>query len=168
MSAKLPFGEYGEITEETIRKAKLTKEEKKLAYAQLEVQKAFLEILDSISFPVDPEGHIHDVRHMEPTRIAIAYTLAQTGFRRVGHAYIKKRAISGAGMYADAHTWVDSRSPDSAAEELLEEHSSLDPRLPPDTRKLAAVRDGMEAEPPDQSWTTKPKIVHEFAPRPED
>src|SRR5215212_3040032 len=81
---KLPFGKHGELTEETIRKASLSREEKKRAYAMLEAQHAFLDILDTMSYPVDPDGHIHDLNHMKPTNMAIAWTLALNGFRRTG------------------------------------------------------------------------------------
>jgi len=164
---KLPFGEHGELTEETIRRAKLTREEKKRAYAMLEAQSAFLQILDCLSYPVDPDGHVHDLNHMKPTNIAIAWTLALNGFRQTGPVHIKKRHFTSGGVYADAHTWVDVRAPDTAAEELQPEHTMWDTSLPPDTRKLAAQRDGQEPVNPQPEWHTKPKIVREYAPRPE-
>lgn len=164
---KLPFGQHGELTEETIRKANLTRDEKKRAYAMLEAQAAFLEIMDCLSYPVDPDGHIHDLNHMKPTNIAIAWTLALNGFRRTGPQHIKKRYFTAGGVYQDAHTWVDMRSPDTAAEELRPEHSSLDVHLPPDTRKLAADRDGEQPINPHPEWHTKPRVVREYAPRPE-
>lgn len=165
---KLPFGKHGELTEETIRKASLSREEKKRAYAMLEAQHAFLDILDTMSYPVDPDGHIHDLNHMKPTNMAIAWTLALNGFRRTGPQHIKKRYYSGGGMYQDAHTWVDMRAPDSAVDELQPEHSSADLNLPPDTRKLAANRDGEQPVNPQPEWHTEPKVIHEYAPRPED
>lgn len=164
---KLPFGTHGELTEETIKKARLSREEKKRAYTMLEAQSAFLEILDALSYPVDPDGHIHDLNHMQPTNIAIAWTLALNGFRKTGPVHIKKRHFTAGGVYQDAHTWVDVRAADTAAEELRPEHRSADPNLPPDTRKLAADRDGEQAVNPNPGWHTKPKIVHEYAPRPE-
>lgn len=167
MTVKLPFGKYGELTEETIRKANLTREEKKRAYAMLEAQSAFLEILDTLSYPVDPDGHVHDLNHMKPTNIAIAWTLALNGFRKTGPVHIKKRFFTAGGVYQDAHTWVDARAANSAAEELKPEHSSRDTMLPPDTRKLAADRDGEEPINPHPGWNIKPKILHEYAPRPE-
>jgi hypothetical protein len=165
---KLKFGEHGELTEETIKKSGLTREEKKRAYAMMEAQQAFLEILDTLSYPVDPDGHIHDLNHMQPTNIAIAWTLALNGFRKTGPVHIKKRFFTAGGVYQNAHTWVDVRSPDNAAQELRPEHRSDDPTLPPDTRKLAADRDGEQPNIPDQEWHTKPRIIREYAPRPED
>jgi hypothetical protein len=165
---KLPFGKHGEVTEETIKKANLTREEKKRAYAIHEAHKAFLEILDCLSYPVDADGHIHDLNHMEPTRLAIAWTLALSGFRKSGPPHIKKRFFTTGGVYQDAHTWVDVRAPDTAAEELRPEHQSRDPKLPPDTRKLAAERDGEQAVNPYTEWHTEAKIIREYAPRPKD
>lgn len=164
---KLPFGPRGELTEETIREAGLTGEEKKRADAMLEAQEAFLLILDHLSYPVDPDGHTHDLNHMEPTRMAVAWTLALAGFRRTGPIHIKKRAHPGPGMYQDAHTWVDARA-GSAADELKPEHRSRDTRLPPDTRRLAAIRDGDEPVDRGTEWHTQPKVTRMFAPRPED
>lgn len=165
---KLPFGEHGELTAETIRRAKLTREEKKRAYEMMEAQEAFLQIMDALSYPVDPDGHIHDVNHMHMTNIAIAWTMALCGFRKTGPVHIKKRYYrDGAGLYTDAHTWVDVRAPDDAAEELEPGHSVYDMNLPPDTRRLAAQRDGVDPPDPQPQWSVKPKIVHQQTPRPE-
>src|SRR5437588_11273876 len=108
----LQFGQHGELTPKTIKQANLTKAEEKRAYEMLEVQAAYLQILDTLSFPVDPEGHTHDLSALGPTKIAIAWTLALNGCRFSGTPYIKKRAINAPGTYADAHTWVDVRAPD--------------------------------------------------------
>lgn len=162
---KLQFGEHGELTERTIRQAKLTKEERKRAFQMLEVQKAYLEILDSLSYPVDPEGHVHDLNALPmPTKIAIAWTMALSGARFSGEKFIKKRAIPGS-MYADSHTWVDSREPDVAV--LKPEHSSMDVNLPPDTARLAALRDGVQPRTQPE-WHVTPKIVETVGPRPEE
>lgn len=167
-SKKLPFGPNGEITEKTIIEANLTDAEKGRAYEMLDAHDAFLTIMDTLSYPIDPDGHTHDLNHMHPTKIAIAWTLALSGYRKTGPVYIKKRAHPGAGMYADAHTWVDVRAPDTAAEELKPGDNSMDPKLPPDTRRLAAIRDGEEPLYQQQEWHTSPRVVSEFAPRPED
>lgn len=161
---KLTFGEYGELTEETIRTANLSRDEKKRAYAIHEAQQAFLQILDMLSYPVDPEGHVHDLNHMQPTNIAIAWTLALCGMRKTGPVHIKKRHFTGGGVYENAHTWVDVRAPDDAADELKPEHKSRDNDLPPDTRRLAAQRDGEQPVNPTKEWHTK--VTRGYAPRP--
>ena len=155
----LQFGEHGELTARTIRQANLTKAEEKRAFEMLKVQGAFIEILDCLSYPVDPEGHVHDLSALGPTKVAIAWTLALNGFRHTGKAYIKKRPVTGGGVYKDAHTWVDSRSPDTAEEDLRPDDSPNDPYLPPDTRRLAAIRDGAPPQKLPDGWHTKPKIV---------
>jgi hypothetical protein len=70
-------------------------------------------------------------------------------------------------VYQDAHTWVDARSPDTAAEELRPEHRHDDPKLPPDTRKLAADRDGIQPDNPQPEWHTSPRVTRQYEPRPE-
>lgn len=160
----LKFGKYGELTPKTIKAANLTKAEEKRAFELMKVQAAYLEIIDCLSYPVDPEGHIHDLSAMIPTKIAIAWTLALNGFRRTGDRYIKKRPFNAPGCYEDAHTWVDVRAPDTAEEELTPEHRADDPKLPPDTRRLAAMRD----ERPGQAlpeWRVTPKITKDYVPR---
>lgn len=157
---KLEFGEYGELTPKTIKQANLTKEEEKRAFEMLKVQAAFLAILDCMSYPVDPEGNIHDLTALGPTKNAIAWTLALNGFRPSGKKYIKKRAYTAPGCYADAHTWVDVRQSDDAAEELLPEHRAEDEKLPPDTRYQAAKRDGQRpAAANEQQWHVTPKVT---------
>jgi hypothetical protein len=93
--------------------------------------------------------------------------MALCGMRMSGNRYIKKRGFSAPGCYQDAHTWVDAREPDVAEEALKPEHKASDPSLPPDTRRLAALRDGDEAMSLPPTWTVAPKIVWENAPREE-
>lgn len=165
---RFSFGPDGELTKESIREANLTGEEKRRAYQMLEVQKAYLEILDDLKFATDPDGHVHDLTMMPATNIAIAYTLALHGWRRSGTPYIKKRRVPSVN-YEDAYTWVDSRAPDDASSELQPEHKSYDMTLPPDTRKLAAERDGEEVPPLPPPWEDEPaKIIERFVPRQED
>ncbi len=148
---KLKFGEHGELTHETIKQANLTQEEQKRAYEMMKVQKAYLEILDCLSYPTDPEGHVHDLNAIGPTRLAIAWTLALCGFRRSGKKYIKKQFSSGA--YANAHTWVDVRRPDAPEEP---EHRSGVLALPPDTCRLDA--DPLQSP---EIWHVAPKITYD-------
>lgn len=163
----LQFGQHGELTPKTIKQANLTKEEEKRAFEMVKVQAAYLEILDCLNYPVDPEGHTHDLSAITPTKIAIAWTLALAGFRHSGKKYIKKRAFTAPGCYEDAHTWVDTRAPDDAAQELAPQHRAGDPRLPPDTRRLAALRDDSPPQDLGEGWHVKPKVFIDDEPRPE-
>jgi len=164
----LQFGQHGELTPRTIKQANLTPEEEKRAFEMLKVQAAYLEILDCLSYPVDPEGHTHDLSMLGPTKVAIAWTLALNGARFSGRRYIKKRAIHAPGCYADAHTWVDARAPDDAQDELQPEHSAGDHTLPPDTRRLAAIRDGDPPQNLGDIWHQKPQVFTDYEPRKED
>lgn len=142
----LQFGEHGELTMETINAVDLTPEERERAVEMLEVQRAYLDLLDTMSYPVDPEGNVYDTSAMTPMAMALAWTLALNGFRRSGAPYIKKRFLNDSGVVGEAHTWVDFRAPETAEEELRPEHQADDLSLPPDVRALAARRDG--ATPP--------------------
>ncbi|MCV7174942.1 hypothetical protein [Mycolicibacterium sphagni] len=161
----LQFGQHGELTPRTIKQANLTPEEEARAFEMLEVQAAYLQILECLSYPVDPEGHTHDLSALGPTKVAIAWTLALKGARFSGKEYIKKRGYHGGGLYEDVHTWVDSRAPDTAAAELKPHHRSTDPKLPPDTARLAAVRDGIAAQQVPDVWRQAPKITFENVDR---
>jgi hypothetical protein len=164
----LQFGQHGELTPRTIKQANLSPAEEKRAFEMLKVQAAYLQILDCLSYPVDPEGHTHDLSMLGPTKVAIAWTLALSGLRFSGRQYIKKRAINAPGCYADAHTWVDARAPDDAADELQPEHRADDHTLPPDTRRLAAMRDGAPPQDLGDIWHQKPQVFTDYEPRTED
>ena len=153
MAQKLPFGQLGEITSETIEAAGLAAAEKLRAYEVAEVQAAYLEILECLNYPVDPAGHVHYLSILGPTKVAVAYTLALAWFRKSGPPQIKQRRFTAPGCVEEAVTWVDARLPDTAAEELQPEHSVHDDSLPPDTRRLAAVRDGVAAAPMNEEWS---------------
>jgi hypothetical protein len=161
----LQFGQHGELTPKTIKQANLTPAEEARAYEMLHVQAAYLNILDCLSYPVDPDGSVHDLSAIQPTRLAIAWTLALCGFRQTGQQYIKKRGFDAPGCYRDAHTWVDARAPDTAEEQLQPQHRADDPNLPPDVRGLAARRDGVSPEPGPDLWHTPPNITYEDVPR---
>jgi len=162
---KLQFGDRGELTPRTIEQAGLTGEEKERAYEMLLVQAAYLEIYEALDHPTDPDGHTVDLSgiHMTQPKVAIAWTLALLGFRQSEHVYIKRRYYGGPGVMEGAYTWVDSRAPEAAEEELRPEHRSDDPSLPPDTRRLAAQRDGDPGmDPPiPEEWSVEPKITWE-------
>jgi hypothetical protein len=163
----LPFGERGELTAETIAAADLTDAERERAEEILEAQQAYLDLFDTLSYPVDPEGNVYDLSAVgPPVLLALAWTLALNGFRRQPERQmIKKRFFNADQIVAGAHTWVDVRAPDVA---ILEPGTySEDVNLAPDTRYLAAKRDGVE---PRQmpTWTgVKPTIVRVTEPRPE-
>jgi len=161
----LQFGDRGELTPKTIQQANLTPEEEERAYEMLKVQAAYLEIFDCLSYPVDPEGHVHDLSALGPSKIAIAWTLALNGFRSSGPRYIKKRQFAAPGVYADAHTWVDVRSADDASQELTPETKANDPRLPPDTRRLAAMRDNAPPMEMPPQWRVTPTVTVVDEPR---
>jgi hypothetical protein len=163
----LQFGEHGELTHKTIQQAGLTGEERKRALEMLKVQAAYLEIYQALDYPTDPEGHTVDLSgmHMTQPKIAIAWTLALLGFRSSGRKYIKARHYSVPGVAEGAYTWVDSRAADDAALELAPEHRSTDHHLPPDTRRLAAIRDGDEPQSLGDEWSVTPAITEEWACR---
>lgn len=151
----LQFGQHGELTPRTIKQANLTKDEEKLAYEMLKVQAAYLEILDCLSYPVDPEGHMHDLSAIGPTKLAIAWTLALCGFRSSGKKYIRKEPSASIDGYPDAHTWADVRK--AAAADVHAE--SPDFTLPPDTKKIS------DAPPQSNGWQVAPKITYVNAAR---
>jgi hypothetical protein len=161
----LQFGQHGELTPRTIAQAGLTGEAKKRAQEMLKVQAAYLQILECLSYPVDPEGTVHDLSAIQPTRLAVAWTLALCGFRQTGKAYIKKRGFDAPGCYTDAHTWVDVRAPDTAEDQLKPTDRADDPKLPPDVARLAALRDGAPSQQPVDPWHTAPNITFEDVPR---
>jgi hypothetical protein len=162
----LQFGEYGELTMRTIQQAGLSGEERRRAIEMMKIQAAYLEIYNALDFPNDPDGHLVDLSavHMTQPKVAIAWTLACLGFRRTAKAYIKKRHYSAPGIYANAYYYVDVRAPDDAAEELTPQMYAGDHHLPPDTRRLAAIRDGSPGQELPQ-WAVRPKITWEDVPR---
>jgi hypothetical protein len=155
---KLEFGPHGELTYDTIREAKskglLSKEEEKLAREMVKVHHAYLDILDCLSYPIDPEGHVHDLSAIGATRLAIAWTLALNGCRFTGKKYIKKHHINAAGCYSNAHTWVDARTPENAPAEALFKHRS-DVAPPPATQRLDPN------VPMPEMWHVKPRITYD-------
>ena len=163
----LQFGEHGELTHKTIEQAGLTGADKKRAQEMLKVQAAYLEIYAALDFPTDPDGNVVDLSgvYMTQPKIAIAWTLALAGFRRCAHAYIKKRPYHAPGCYEGAYTWVDARAADDALGELAPEHRSTDPKLPPDTRRLAAMRDEDPGQQLPAPWSVTPTITQEWVCR---
>lgn len=164
---KVQFGDRGELTHRTIKQAGLQGEEKRRAIEMLKVQEAYLGIYESLDFPNDPDGHIVDLSgvHMTQPKVAIAWTLALLGYRPSGRAYIKKRAIDAPGTYEGGYYYVDANAPDNPLEELQPQHKSTDHYLPPDTRRLAALRDNDPPQNLGTPWAQKVKVTEEYAPR---
>jgi hypothetical protein len=164
---KLQFGEYGELTHKTIDQAGLSGDERKRAQEILKVQEAYLEIYQALDFPNDPDGHVVDLSgvHMTQPKVAIAWTLALLGFRSTGKKMIKKRFYNSGGIFENAYYYVNSHAPDDAALELRPEHRADDHHLPPDTRRLAAMRDGSPPQQLPDGFHAAPKIIYEDVPR---
>ncbi|PVB16376.1 hypothetical protein DDJ71_19510 [Mycobacteroides abscessus] len=132
-----------------------------------EIQRAYLELLEVMEYPVDQNGRVHDLNHMSATILAIAWTAVLYGFRRTATAHIKKRRMHGPGIYENACTWVDVNAPDDAERDLQPGDYSDDRLRPPDVRGLAARRDG-EGPVLTAEWHTKPEVRYTDAPRPKE
>ena len=137
----LKFGDRGELTEETIDQVDLTPEERARALEMVEVQAAYLHIIDSMGAVIDPSGNHYDLSALQPIAWATAWTLALSGWRQTATPYIRKHYPVG---MQGAYTWVDARIEDKDIP-------------PPQTRH----RDEMLWE------GVKPEIVVEDEPRPE-
>lgn len=164
---RLQFGDKGELTHRTIQQAGLTGDERKRAIEMLKVQQSYLEIYESLDYPNDPDGHVVDLSgiHMTQPKVAIAWTLALLGYRKSGKSYIKKRSTVSPGTYDDGYYYVDSRLSDNPLNELQPHHKADDHHLPPDTRRLAALRDGDEPQHLGTPWQQKVKVTVEDVPR---
>ncbi|WP_131813046.1 hypothetical protein [Mycolicibacterium fortuitum] len=143
-------------------------DEKALKVAQMrDIQRAYLEMLEVMEYPVDQNGRVHDLNAMSAATLGIAWTAVLYGFRRSAEPLIKKRRIVAAGVYDNACTWVDVRAPDLAERDLRPGDYSSDRLLPPDVRGMAAAREG-EGPTVTAEWHTKPKVRYVDEPRPED
>lgn len=143
--------------------AGLSEERRQATHEMVDAQRVYIQIMQDLGTMVaDQNGRTHDLRAIQSTVMAFAWTQALLGYRKTGRQWIKKR------RWKDAHgvereTWVDIRQPDT-----LEDHHRADDRdLPPDLRSLAAQRDDLEARV-QAEWhvSVEPKIVD--APRPKD
>ncbi|MBE5453512.1 hypothetical protein E3G52_000376 [Mycobacteroides abscessus] len=132
-----------------------------------EIQRAYLELLEVMEYPVDQNGRVHDLNHMTASVMAIAWTAVLYGFRRSADAHIKKRHVTGPGVYENACTWVDVNAPDDAERDLQPGDYSNNRLRPPDVRGLAARRDG-EGPVVFAEWHTKAEVRYTDAPRPEE
>ncbi|QBP29682.1 hypothetical protein SEA_TYPHA_25 [Mycobacterium phage Typha] len=130
-----------------------------------DIQRAYMELMEVMEFPVDQRGVPHDLTAMSASALAIAWTAVLYGFRRTGPALIKKRKMFGPGIYENACTWVDVNAPDDAERDLQPGDFSDDRLRPPDVRGLAARRDG-EGPQVIAEWHTKAEVRYTDEPRP--
>lgn len=145
--------------------------------AMREIQRAYLELLEVMEYPVDQNGRTHDLNILmagtddqisQSTPMAIAWTAALYGFRRSAEPLIKKRRFTNLeGVYPNACTWVDVKAPDDAERDLQPGDYSADRLRPPDVRGLAARRDG-EGPTVMSQWHTKAEVRYTDEPRPEE
>ena len=142
--------------------------EKARKVAQMrDIQRAYMELVEVMEYPVDQSGRVHDLNAMPAAVMGIAWTAALYGFRRSGPALIKKRRLVGPGLYENACTWVDVNAPDDAERDLQPGDFSHDRLRPPDVRGLAARRDG-EGPQVIAEWHTKAEVRYTDEPRPKD
>jgi hypothetical protein len=132
-----------------------------------DIQRAYVELLEVMEFPVDQNGRVHDLSAMSAATLGIAWTAVLYGFRRSGDALLKKRRIIAPGVYENACTWVDVNAPEIAELDLRPGDYSDDRLRPPDVRGLAASRDD-EGPQVMAEWHTQVKVRHVDEPRPED
>ncbi len=143
-------------------------EDKSSRVAQMrEIQRAYLELLEVMEYPIDPNGRVHDLNAMSAGVLGIAWTAALYGFRRSGEPLIKKRRITAPGVYDNACTWVGINAPGDAERDLKPGDFSQDRLRPPDVRGMAARRDG-EGPPVMAEWHTTAQVRYTDEPRPED
>jgi hypothetical protein len=143
--------------------AGLSDERRQATHEMVDAQRVYLQVLEDLGTMVaDQNGRIHDLRAIQSTVMAFAWTLSLLGYRKTAKQWIKKR------RWKDRHgvereTWVDIRQPDTPDEQ----HRADDRNLPPDLRSLAAQRDDLSPRVQGEWHTTvEPKIVD--APRPKD
>lgn len=141
----------------------LNDDRRQATHEMLDAQRVYLQILEDCGTMVaDQNGRTHDLRAIQSTVMAFAWTMALRGYRKVGKEWIRKR------KWTDRHgvereTWVDIRAPLT----LEEQHHAVDRNLPPDIRSLAAQRDNLNGRVLGEWHTSvEPKIVD--APRPKD
>ncbi|MFD7247951.1 hypothetical protein ACFV6Y_39150 [Streptomyces massasporeus] len=143
-------------------------DEQAVKVAQMrDIQRAYLELLEVMEYPVDQNGRVHDLNAMNAATLGIAWTAALYGFRRTGDPLIKKRRVVAPGVYENACTWVDANAPDIAELDLQPGDYSDDRLRPPDVRGMAASRDG-EGPTVMAEWHTQAKVRYVDEPRPED
>lgn len=147
--------------------ADLDDAQRERTHQMIDLQRVYIQILDDMGvMVVDQNGRQHDLRAIQSTVMAFAWTMSLLGFRKSAQPWIKKR------RWTDNHgierlAWVDVRQPDDPADQLTPEHKADDRNLPPDLRSLAAQRDHLSPRLQGE-WhvSVEPKIVD--APRPKD
>lgn len=142
--------------------------EKAAKVAQMrDIQRAYLELVEVMEYPVDQQGRVHDLNAMSAAVMAIAWTASLYGFRRSADPLIKKRHLFGPGLYENACAWVDVNAPDDPERDLQPGDFSDSRLRPPDVRAAAARRDG-EGPQILAEWSTKAQVRYIDEPRPED
>lgn len=135
--------------------------------AMRDIQRAYMELLEVMEYPIDQAGKTHDLNAITPAVLGIAWTASLYGFRRSADPLIKKRRINLPGLYDNACTWVDVNAPDDAARDLQPGDFSADRLRPPDVRGMAASRDGEEPAVIAE-WHVTPAVTYTDEPRPKD
>ena len=87
---QLPFGPRGELTPAGVAAANLTPTEQARAAEMLDVQAAYLHILDCLDYVVGPDGVFHSLAAISSTKLAIAFHLAKCGLRPTGEVYVTR------------------------------------------------------------------------------
>ncbi|WNM74114.1 minor tail protein [Mycobacterium Phage Nergal] len=122
-------------------------------------------------YPQDARGAQVDFNFAPALRDAIARHLALRGWRLdPAKRWIKRRdmsAIGAVGVWDNACCWVPVGAPDRAEDDLRPEDTVHSKDRPPDVRALAARRDGITPEPP-QQWSVKPQVNFIDEERPEE
>lgn len=131
-----------------------------------DIQRAYLELLEVMEYPVDANGRVHDLNAMSASVLGIAWTAALYGFRRSASPLIKKRRITAPGVYDNACTWVGINAPDDAERDLQPGDFSDSRLRPPDVRAAAARRDG-EGPAVLAEWHQPVRVTYSDEPRPE-
>lgn len=130
---------------------------------------AMSRLLESIQYPVAPDGTVVDTSFISAT---VAYHLARCGYDIVRAPLIKKRSVSGPGIIVGACHWV---APDESDEPVVYA-SPLDDlqnmtmaqidALPEPLRVEARRQLGLPYREP--GWQHTPTVNIEDAPEPDD
>lgn len=132
-----------------------------------DIQRAYLELVEVMEYPIDQNGKVHDLNAMSAAVLGIAWTASLYGFRRTGEPLVKKRRIVQPGVYDNACTWVPIGAPDDPDRDLQPGDYSADRLRPPDVRGLAAQRDG-DGPAVVAQWHTQAQVTYTDEPRPKD
>lgn len=139
--------------------------EKSRAVAKMrDVQRAYIELLEVMEYPVDQNGHSHDLNAVMPSVLGIAWTAALYGFRRTADPLIKKRRLPNEpGAYDNACAWVSIDAPDSDRD-LRPGDYTADRILPPSGAGVAG--DPEDGPTVIAEWHTTAAVTYVDEPRP--